>query len=53
VDDDCDTMIDCADTADCAGDPSCPSCQPLGTPCTSAGQCCSGLCKGGRAKVCS
>jgi len=53
VDDDCDTTIDCADAADCAGDPACLTCQPLGTPCTSAGECCSGLCKGKRTKVCS
>ncbi len=53
VDDDCDTLIDCADTDDCTGDPACPTCQPLGAPCSSAGECCSGLCKGRKNKFCS
>jgi len=39
VDDDCDGLIDCADTADCSADPAC-ACGATGTPCTSNADCC-------------
>lgn len=44
IDNDCDNAIDCNDS-NCSGSPSC-SCLPLGSSCTSNGQCCSNSCKG-------
>lgn len=45
IDDDCDLFVDCSDP-DCSGDPSCPSCGPVGASCTSDGECCSNKCRG-------
>ena len=51
VDNDCDGSVDCADGDDCGTDPACdtpppPPCEPIGTSCTSNGDCCSNKCKG-------
>ena len=43
-DNDCDTLIDCADP-DCATAPNC-SCSPAGSACTVNSDCCSNSCKG-------
>jgi V8-like Glu-specific endopeptidase len=46
VDNDCDGLIDCADS-NCATDPACTStCGARGTSCTSASDCCSNKCTG-------
>jgi hypothetical protein len=45
MDDDCDSYTDCEDLPECAGDPVC-TCLPIGTPCTSNGECCSNKCRG-------
>jgi len=45
-DEDCDSLIDCADP-DCDLDPSCDnSCSPSGSSCSSNSECCSNKCKG-------
>jgi len=57
IDNDCDGLVDCADTnggnEDCTSDPACqsggcinPGGLPAGDPCTSNSQCCSDSCKG-------
>jgi hypothetical protein len=43
IDDDCDTLTDCADS-NCGGTPECPSCKPSGTSCSSNSECCSSIC---------
>jgi len=48
IDNDGDTLIDCADP-DCAGDPAC-SCKAAGSSCTGNSECCSNSCKGGPGK---
>jgi len=46
VDNDCDTLIDCADP-DCSGSPFCsPTCTPAGGSCSVDSNCCSNKCKG-------
>jgi serine protease AprX len=46
LDNDCDGPVDCNDL-DCDSDPACSSsCEPLGAPCSSNADCCSGKCKG-------
>lgn len=47
VDDDCDSLVDCADS-DCSSDPNCTSssCFPSGASCAADTQCCSLNCKG-------
>jgi hypothetical protein len=50
VDDDCDSLIDCAD-ADCDADPACTAtCLPRGEACTLDGECCSNRCHRGSCK---
>lgn len=44
LDADCDGAVDCADD-ECSADPAC-QCSPAGNSCTTAGDCCSGKCKG-------
>jgi len=53
VDDDCDSVVDCADS-DCSGDPACASsCSPSGASCSANDDCCSLRCKGKRgSKTC-
>jgi len=47
VDDDCNGLTDCDDTAACGTDPVCDtSCGGSGASCTADGDCCSGKCKG-------
>jgi hypothetical protein len=45
VDNDCDGLIDCEDTADC----DC-SCLPKGSPCSSDSECCTNKCRGGKCR---
>lgn len=50
VDDNCSAGADCTDPA-CSSTPACGGlCAPVGATCTSAGQCCSGRCRGGVCK---
>jgi hypothetical protein len=52
IDEDCDGLTDCLDTADCApGGPSCPTCKPVGTTCWNNSECCSAACDK-KTKVC-
>jgi hypothetical protein len=45
IDNDADTLIDCADP-DCGAFPSCTPCKPAGASCASNSECCSSSCKG-------
>jgi hypothetical protein len=46
LDNDCDTLVDCAD-GDCSANPACvPTCSPRGAACTVNSDCCSNKCKG-------
>jgi hypothetical protein len=44
IDDDCDGLVDCDDTDDCGGDPSC-ACSAKGDSCSVDSDCCSNACK--------
>jgi len=46
IDNDCDSLVDCSDTAQCSTSPSCATCSPAGSACTTSSQCCSANCKG-------
>jgi hypothetical protein len=50
VDDDCANGAECSDPT-CASTPACqPTCAPLGSSCSTNGQCCSNRCRGGTCK---